>query len=284
MKILGSLAFGLLLLWASPARSQTPVNVNPDCTAGFAFNATGSYTTYANVQGCVTWTVVYNSTGFSALSLVFQSAPGNPTGTPGSFVTYPGTTSTGVNPNINTAGGVSVFANGAVSTPFVRMTLTSASGTGLITGTIYGWRTGSGGGGGGGGGSGCAGTVTTPCVTGAENSAGAAITDNICDLSAPFSISSTGETQIIAAVSGKQIRLCHISFSSNAVSNMAIEQGTGTNCGTGTALVAGTYQNVLTFALDWTPRASPIFTSGTAACLNFTTSVSAGGVVVYAQF
>jgi hypothetical protein len=278
-----SLALGIALLCADPAWSQS-TTVNPDCVSGFAFNTTGSYTAYANVQGCVTWTVVYNVSGFSALSLVFQSAPGIPTGTPGSFITYPGTVNTGVNPNTNTAGAVSTFSNGADSTPFVRVTLTSVTGRGVITGTIYGWRTGSGGGGGGGGGSGCAGTVATPCVTGAENSSATAVTDFICDQSAPVSISASGETQIIAASSGKTIKICHISFSSTAASNVTIEQGTGTNCGTSTAAVSGAYQNALTFALDFPPRAVPVFSSGTAACLNFATSVTAGGIVVYAQF
>jgi hypothetical protein len=273
------LAIGLSAL---PVLAQSSFKLVPDCLATFSFNATGPYTTFVNSQGCVSWTLVYSSTGFSALSLVFQSAPG--TSSPGTWVTYAGTLATGANPNTNTVGAVSTFTNGTVATPFLRVDLTSVSGSGVIQGMFYGWRSGSGGGGGGGG-SGCAGTVATPCVTGAENSSGAAVTDFTCDLTAPFNVSSSsGDFQIVAGSSGKQVRICHVSFSSTVISNFKLDYGTGTNCGTGTTAVTGNYQNTLTFALDFDPRAAPLIPAGNAVCGNFGSTVTSGGTLQYALF
>lgn len=270
----------LALLWA-PVWAQTQVQTQPDCVASFAFSATGNSAVYVNTKGCMTWTLFYESTGFGSVSLTFQSASGITT--PGSFGTYGGTVETGVNPNTSTTGATTIFSNGAVNTPFLRVAAT-LSGSGTLQGTFYGWRTGSSGSGGGGGGSGCAGTVMTPCVTGAENSSAAAVTDITCDQSAAVSISGSGETQIVAASSGKSVRICSLDFANSAVSNFTIEEGTGTNCGTSTTALTGTYQNVLTYSKDYGSRSPLVGGSGDAICLNFASSVTAGGSVVYAQF
>ena len=271
----------LALLAASPLFCQPQTQLVPDCFAAFTFNAAGSSQTFVNSAGCVSWTLVYNATGFTGLTLTFQDAPG--TITPGSFVTYSGTVDTGVNPNTSTTGAVTTFSNGTVSTPYLRVALSGLTGTGIVQGVFYGWRTGSGGGGGGGG-SGCPGTVMTPCITGAQNSSAAAVTDFTCDQSAPISISGSGLTQIVAASGSTQVRICHVNFSNSGTSNVTIEYGTGTNCGTGTTATSGAYQSVLAVALDFTPRDALTFPAGKAVCLNFASSVTSGGLVSYAQF
>jgi hypothetical protein len=121
-------------------------------------------------------------------------------------------------------------------------------------------------------------------VTGAENSSAAAITDFVCDKSAPISISGSGLTQIVAASGTTQVRICHINFSNTGTSNVTIEGGTGSNCGSGTTAVSGAYQSILGIALDFTPRDALTFAASDAVCLNFGSSVTAGGLVSYAQF
>jgi hypothetical protein len=299
-----------LAIWGSAGEAigwgqgNTNVQQAPDCQVTFAFTAPGTSPTIYNygpnaspggngTDLCDFWILGYavaNTGGsVSGLSLVVQSAPaGTSQTTPGTWVTYAGTLSTGSNPNTSTTGAQSTFANGTVSIPFVRVNLTSltATGTTVVYGILQGWNFGNaaGGGGGGGGGSGCPGTVATPCITGAENSSAAAVTDYICDQTAAITISGSGLTQIVAASAGKKVRICHINFSNSAESNVTIEEGTGSNCGTGTTTVSGVYQSVLSFALDFSTRDAPVFGSGDAVCLNFVSSVTAGGLVQYAQF
>ena len=130
-------------------------------------------------------------------------------------------------------------------------------------------------------------TLTPPVVTGSDNSAGSAVTDFNCDQQAAISISAASGLQaIIAGTAAKQIRICHIDFSSSIGSNVEIETGTTTStpCDTGTAALTGVYQNVLTFSMDYTTRATPIAPSGANVCLNFTNTVTTGGLVTYAIF
>jgi hypothetical protein len=124
----------LLFLTALCAFSQTP-----DGIRSFSFTASSSSTsTLDNRQlGCYKWTIAYQSTGFSAISLAFQSATG--AATPGSWTNYTGTVSTGSNPNTDTTGAVSTFT-GYVG--WARVTLASATGTGTVTGSLYCYKNG----------------------------------------------------------------------------------------------------------------------------------------------
>jgi hypothetical protein len=174
MKRLFSVAL-LLGLCATQTRAQQPQPVLPDCIINFNFTTGGNTNPFNNVFiGCDTWTLTYSSVGLTALTLTFQSAPGPVT--PGTFITYPGTVSVGINPNTNTSGAAATFSNLSssppVSTPWVRMLLSGVSGTGQITGVLYGYRTGYSNGNGGGGGSGCAGTASTPCIVAGPTASG----------------------------------------------------------------------------------------------------------------
>jgi hypothetical protein len=284
----------LLAAAAVSAMAQTPP-VQPDCPLRqYTFTATGTTTPINNITlGCTVWVVAYQATGFTAISLSLEAAYG--TSTPISFTSWGGDIVNGVDPQIVSPGaGVTRYSDTSASmtagyyASFVELNLASVMGSGTVVATIYGYKAGSagnaGGGGGGSGGSGCPGTVATPCVTGGMNSAGAAVTDYVCDQNAPISISGSGLTQIVALSAGKSIRLCRIFFSSSAQSNVTIEQGTGSSCGTGTTALSGVFQNVLTLALDFTSRDAPVFGAGTAFCLNFASSVTSGGWITYAQF
>jgi hypothetical protein len=166
----------LLMLSAGLAFGQAEP-IAPDCGPWyFQTSAAGSSTVVLNgagdnrFQGCSNWTVRYASTGFTGLTLTFQSAPGSTA--IGTWVTFAGTTETGGNPMTNTVGAESTFSNpttGAIS--FVRLTLSGLTGSGTVSAMFYGyreWPTG------GGGGSGC----TNPCVVIGPEAPGAPATED----------------------------------------------------------------------------------------------------------
>ena len=168
VKILGM----VVLVGVTGCWGQTSVKRTPDCQVPFSFTANGSMPSLPNygtggVTGpalCTFWTLGYTNVGFSAISLVFQSAPAATSTTPGSWVTYAGTVVTGSNPNTSTTGAQSTFSNGTVAVPWVRMTLASSTGTGTVFGLLQGWTSGNDkSGGGGGGGSGTVTEVDTGC-------------------------------------------------------------------------------------------------------------------------
>lgn len=272
------------LMFSALAFSQSTA-IKPDCDIPFMFSTgSGSRSPLTgcaqNLQGVTFWHMTYQSVGYSGVSLTVQTAPDN-SGTPGSWSTF--TAATGSNPATSLTG---VLADATFSgyTPWISVDA-SLTGTGTVTGHLYGCRTPGCGSGGSGGSSGCAGTVGTPCVTGAASSAGSAITDPLCDQSAPISVSSTSGLVQIAALSGStKIHICHISVSLTAESSVEIETGTGTNCGTSTTALSGAYQNVLALALDFDDRTAPVGPAGYAVCLNFGSTTTAGGLITYAQY
>lgn len=107
--------------------------------------------------------------------------------------------------------------------------------------------------------------------------------DFVCPLSAPITFSAaSGSVQIVGLVSGQVIRVCHLSISASVATNFTIQYGTGSNCGSGTNSLSGAYNNVTTLALDLfgtlrTPASQEL-------CINSSASITAGGLVTYAQF
>lgn len=147
--------------WYLPATST-------DATSTVALGGSGDN----RAIGCDTWTVMYQSTGFTGVSLTFQSAPG--VTAIGTWVSFAGTTDTGANPMVSTSGGTSTYSNPTnVAIAFVRLNA-DVTGTGTLSAVFYGYRTGSSGGGGGGGGSGC----TNPCIVIGPEAPGAAATED----------------------------------------------------------------------------------------------------------
>lgn len=151
-----------LTLSQGKLHAQNPTPVPPDCVI-FINNWTTaqSSSSFPNYfTACQTWTLQYTSVGFTALTLEVQSAPSATSSTAGTFVTYAGTVSTGINPNTNTSGRVSTFSNGLVDIPWIRVNLSGLMGSGTVFGVLYGYKTGYAGSGGGGGGAVTCGTVS----------------------------------------------------------------------------------------------------------------------------
>lgn len=107
--------------------------------------------------------------------------------------------------------------------------------------------------------------------------------DFVCPLSAPITFTAaSGSLQIVAASGSTIIRICHVSISTSVATNITLQYGTGSNCGSGTNPLTGAYNNVTSIALDLfgtlrTPASQ-------ALCIVSSASVTAGGVVTYAQF
>jgi hypothetical protein len=121
-----------------------------DCSFVIQFQTTAgspsSFTTppYNNkITGCVNWQVFYFTTGVSGISIQFESAPDNGP-TPGSFGVFAGSiVGTGTNPMTSTTQAAVAFNGGTATTiyPWVRVNITSVSGTGIVTGRVIGTRT-----------------------------------------------------------------------------------------------------------------------------------------------
>lgn len=175
-------ALALMLVFCGEAKAQT--TVQPDCAFFFNFTAAGNSGTYTNLPApsgtgggvCTFWTMSYAATGYSALSLTFQSAPAlaGSQVLPGAWVTYTGTVSAGANPSTTITGAQAFFTNGAVATPFLRVNLAGLTGSGRVWGEVYGYKTGFPGASAGPG-SGCVGTIATPCVVVGPGATAAAV-------------------------------------------------------------------------------------------------------------
>ena len=117
----------------------------PDCSIFFSFTVSGhsqptnSAGGFDNRQtGCTTWAVSYSISGFSSITIALQGAANN-NGVPGSWLTFPNQTiGTGSNPNTLTTGAAFLWLNGY--NPWVRVNLTSATGSGVVTGSAFGYR------------------------------------------------------------------------------------------------------------------------------------------------
>lgn len=133
----------LLAISATGACQQIVVS-QPDCVIFYSFTASGQTSPtapnagFSNLtNGCTTWNFSYANSGFSAVTLAFQSAP-NVAGVAGSWSTFAGgTLISGINPNTNTTG---TFTWIIGYNPWVRVALTAATGSGIVNGAIYGYR------------------------------------------------------------------------------------------------------------------------------------------------
>ncbi len=133
---------GALALMAGAAVAQ---NVpRPDCVIDVTLTAAGQTaggagTCGTNINGVYEWRLTYKSSGFTAISLLVQSAPPDAGGvcTAASWVAFAGTLVTGVNPNTAITNDSSSFKG---FEPCVRVVLSSKVGTGTITGQLYGCR------------------------------------------------------------------------------------------------------------------------------------------------
>jgi hypothetical protein len=93
-----------------------------------------------------------------------------------------------------------------------------------------------------------------------------------------------GTVEVVAAVASAVVRVCHISLASDTETDFKILSGTGVACGTGPADLTGVYQNVLAVAFDYGAAGALRTAASKALCVNSTATITAGGVVIYAQY
>ena len=124
-----------------------------------------------------------------------------------------------------------------------------------------------------------------PVTTGTRNGDSSVVA---ADFNFPDQVDVTGSAvtgiKIVSGVSAKKIYVGHLSLSLAAGTTVSVIEGTGTLCATGSATIAGPYQNTVAIALDFT-RDDPLSTATNAddLCLSFGGSTTGGGFVKYAQ-
>jgi hypothetical protein len=278
------------------AQPTTYVLSQPDCLIFFTFTAAGQTSPTSpnfgldnRTTGCDVWNMTASVSGFGAISLALQSAP-NVAGAPGAYTNgmqVQQTVLSGSNPITSTTGGfVWMIGYG----PWVQATLASATGSGVVNGAVYGWRIPSA--------AGAVGAPTSVTIIGpfgqatmagsipvviASNQSAVPV-DEVCNnpslvVQSLFNLSGSGDTQIAAGTTGKQIKICHISFATGSTENIYLDSGTGSNCASGPTAVTGVYQGISAMVLG--PWASLVVPTGTNLCINQNMAQALGGVVTY---
>lgn len=283
------------LLFTTCMWGQTQVAIQHACFSGFQFNGAAQVQQMADNLGtlCNSFTIEYSNSGFSVLSLIVQSAPDNG-GVPGTWVTFAGTVVTGSNPNTGTVSGSTTFTG---FYRWIRVQLTSVTGTGQVSGAIYGDQVAASPGSSGGGSSGCPNpcpvigptavgspSANPPVQVSEQDGSGNLLIPTLPTLSSAVSVTTSGLTQIIALSAAKSIRIGHLSLSFASGVDFQLEYGTGSNCASGTTALTGVYKNILTYAYDDPPGAPLLIPASNALCVNLGTSVTGGGLAQYALF
>lgn len=98
----------------------------------------------------------------------------------------------------------------------------------------------------------------------------------------------SGSVEIIPLPTGsavnRQILIGWLSAAWNTSATVKVVYGTGTNCATGSTDVTGGYGGATSLDLYPGSAAAPLYIPpGKAVCLNFSTTVTGGGVVKYAN-
>jgi hypothetical protein len=108
----------------------------------------------------------------------------------------------------------------------------------------------------------------------------------VCSLKTPvITLSDATRTVLVAASGATNIRICHIHFStSGAAEEFTISTGTGSACGTGTAVIDD-YLNTTAIAMDFQPTAALRGGASNAVCVTQSGGAQTAKVVaIYAQF
>jgi hypothetical protein len=152
---------GAFVLLASLCCAQVPA-----CQINFGpwTDTNASAPSDNRTTGCAYWVMTYQVTGFSAVSLTFQSAAG--ASGPGAFGTFSGTLNSGSNPSTSVAcstpANCTATFNGVVG--WYKIVFGSHTGSGTIQGTLQGYKAFVPLGGNTSTGAGCPGTIGSPCV------------------------------------------------------------------------------------------------------------------------
>lgn len=286
----------LIGVFSLSAFGQSKVITTPNCTINFTLTSSGARSTTLDnrSQQCAYWSMGYVVNGFSAITIVLQSAPDS-AGAPGSWTTYSGTAAIGAISSSTTPSAYLQVTPTVAFNPWVSVTLSSATGSGSVVGSAVGWVSDPGGSGGGGGG--VTSDVNIAEVAGAAPAAiGSAPAGNplfvagvdgngnlyapqTCTLSAVISTSAT-TTLLVTGASSKKVRICNLQLTPASAVDVQLVQGTGATCGTGTSNLSGLLSSVT--ALDtFNPAAPLIGASGNSVCLSLSSGVASGGTVIY---
>lgn len=172
LAVLGNMVLAVLLAPHVHAQATGNATIQPDCLIPFTFTAAGSFPATPvtggagdnRTKGCAAWTLMYQNTGMTSVSVTLQS--GSSVSTTVSWGSFAGTISSGyVNPIVSDTGGSLQATNGTADISWVRVNV-AATGTGTLTGVLYGFRLSSAAVTGGSGGTcnGLLGDVTGPCA------------------------------------------------------------------------------------------------------------------------
>lgn len=234
-------------LWAQ-APSQT-VKSAPDCVLSFTFSTS---TTSASLDNrfklCNTWVISYASTGWTAVDVTLQSAP-DAGATPGTWATFTGTVVSGSNPVSGDTYNTAAFVG---FVPWARVTATVTGISGTVRGTLLGWA-----------------SRPSPVLTATG-----------CVNQAAITLTGAGDTEIIAATTGRAVRICELYLAAASAEDVKLTQGTGTNCGVGTANITGLFRQIT--ALNINSGNGIRGATGKAICVNQSGGINSGGIVIYA--
>ena len=107
-----------------------------------------------------------------------------------------------------------------------------------------------------------------------------------CDSSVVYDAATSGSTQLVALSSGKTIYVCGFVLFSAGTTNVKLNYGTGTACGTGTTALTPAFQ--FTAQTGAAYGSSEGYVAKTAAsnalCINSSAAVAVQALVTYAQF
>jgi hypothetical protein len=151
----------LLLIHNVNGQGAAPVILNPDCPvvsigltltsgSGATLTVPGGNGFDNRAIGCQTYTLQYVATASSGslTGVTFQAAGGAVT--PGTFGAFPGTVSTGINPNTSNTGAISTFSTGCASSSactvansWLNVLVTRGTFVGTLQIVVYGWKSGS---------------------------------------------------------------------------------------------------------------------------------------------
>jgi len=316
------------LLIPSLAFAQKGLSIpTPDCEFGFTYAVVGGVITAQPFIGgtrvpptqsgavfagydnrstaCTSWNLVYQVDGPAAVSLELDFAPTS-ANTPGTWTIWPAAQiATGGTLPLTNATQASITAYSYRS--WVSVILNSATGTGQVSGRVFGWRPGSG------QDSASATVQVSSTLTGADavantgfngltSSAGTSpgLTGLLefngstwdryfyCPNTATFSVVST-VTQIVPISGTTKIRVCSATFfpSTSTAGSIDLVYGTGASCGTGTTTLTGAVTlpaaAVVSIPLS-IPSTGPLITpAGQALCVRTVTS-TVNGFLTWAQY
>jgi hypothetical protein len=108
-----------------------------------------------------------------------------------------------------------------------------------------------------------------------------------CTSTALYDASTNGTTQLVAAITNARIYVCGFVFWSAGTANVQLQQGTGTNCGTGTVNMTPAFRFAGTSGVGVTSLGNYQGLSTTlsqALCINSSAGVAVQAIVYFAQF